>query len=55
MTSCQDSVRNVLWISCQSFDVMSGTLVRKQKVRAGHRMSTRKFISSVEEILDNFE
>ncbi|XP_044165250.1 uncharacterized protein LOC122949186 [Acropora millepora] len=34
---------------------MSGKLVRKRKVRAGHRMSTRKIISSVEEILETFE
>ena len=29
--------------------------MRKRKVRAGHRMSTRKIISSVEEILETFE
>ena len=29
--------------------------MRKRKVRAGHRISTRKIISSVEEILETFE
>ena len=31
---------------------MSGKLARKQKVRTGHRVSTRKIISSVEEEQD---
>ena len=34
---------------------MSRKFVRKRKVRAGHRMSTRKIILSVEEILETFE
>ena len=34
---------------------MSGKLARKQKVRTGHRVSTRKIISSVEEILETLE
>ena len=34
---------------------MSGKLARKRKVRTGHRVSTRKIISSVEEILETLE
>ena len=34
---------------------MSGKLTRKRKVRTGHRVSTRKIISSVEEILETLE
>ena len=34
---------------------MSGKLARKWKVRTGHRVSTRKIISSVEEILETLE
>ena len=34
---------------------MPGKFVRKWKVRAGHRMSTTKIISPVEEILETFE
>ena len=34
---------------------MSGKLARKQKFRTGHRVSTRKIISSVEEILETLE
>lgn len=34
---------------------MSGKLSRKRKVRTGHRVSTRKIISSVEEILETLE
>lgn len=34
---------------------MSGKRARKRKVRTGHRASTRKIISSVEEILQNLE
>ena len=34
---------------------MSGKLTRKRKVRLGHRASTRKIISSVEEILETLE
>ena len=34
---------------------MSGKLARNRKVRMGHRVSTRKIISSVEEILETLE
>lgn len=34
---------------------MSGKLARKRKIRTGHRASTRKIISSVEEILETLE
>ena len=34
---------------------MSGKLARKRKVRTGHRVTTRKIISSVEEILETLE
>lgn len=34
---------------------MSGKLARKRKIRMGHRASTRKIISSVEEILETLE
>ena len=34
---------------------MSGKLARKGKVHMGHRVSTRKIISSVEEILETLE
>ena len=34
---------------------MSGKLARKRKLRASHRASTRKIISSVEEILEAFD
>ena len=35
--------------------VMSGKLARKRKDRTGHRISTRKIISSAEEILETFD
>ena len=34
---------------------MSGKLARKRKVRTSHRVSTRKIITSVEEILETLE